>query len=340
MASQILTSFVSVLLAIPYVWGPAPLPSKRKPLAKPTLARIEHEPTGRRIRLNPKTQQPEEYAVDGKIVYDSKTGNFLLQWNGRDGQPKQVIYEPATKLDVVVEARVEFDEEERLFRYAYSLWNLESSGQKLQSFYLETHASLNNVESPDPGWYSRGFTDYLRKQFRADGGWSWSDTEQGRLGMSPGQKVQGFSFLSRGLPSVVKCYVRHYASQKGVGEELPEELHAAIDRVAWEVPSGPTVGPMTPPERIQSATFLDRMTEMVDVSLQQGWITSAEFGREVQQSLREAREAFQSGNREAAQTLLRRLLARVEQEKKRLLLSEAYALLKFNLQFAVERFSE
>lgn len=322
-----------ILLCCLVLAATAEVSAKRKPLVRPVLKNIEHEPTGTRLRPDPKTGQPSEYELDGKITYDKKSGNFLLTWNGVDGQRKTIVYEPATKLDAVIAATVDYDARQNVYRYTYAVTNLPTSKQTLQTFYLEARAPIHDVSAPDATWYSVALTDYLREQFKVRGGWTWSQTMHGRVGLLPAQEASGFTYLSAGLPTVVKCYVRHRGFLKGVGEELPEELHAAIDRVGWKIPQGVTVGPVAVPQPFHPATFARKILEMLEVSVQQGWVESSAVAAELRVSLNNLAVSLDQGDTNRASKQIRRLLERVEGEKNKSLLSEAYALLRFNLQF-------
>lgn len=101
--------------------------AQRTPLTPVELTKIEHPPGGTRVRLDTKAQRMEKYDLDQKIVYDEKTGDFLLQWNGLDGKRKTVVYRPASRLHAVVSGRVERDAARKGFRYVYAVRNLPSS---------------------------------------------------------------------------------------------------------------------------------------------------------------------------------------------------------------------
>lgn len=306
----------------------------RKPLPRPVLKkRMGHRPTGTRFRHDPKAGKSEEYQVNGEVIYDERTGNFLFRWTGRDGQRKTIVYEPANKLDAVVEVGAVHIPEDNGFRYSYILTNLPSSTRKLQSLYLETQAPVRDAKAPDNSWYSRPLTPYLKGVFKVSAGWGWSDTLWARAGLLPGEKVEGMSFLSPGLPGIVRCFVRNYRDAKGVGEEMPEELVDAIAQMNWEIPQGVTVGPVEPPQRLQPAAFARKILEMLEVSVEQGWIESPNVAQVMRVLLGNAAAAFDRGELERASDLLESLLKQVEEENEQTLLSEAYALLKFNVEF-------
>lgn len=318
---------------------PIDLSADRKPLSRVVLKEIQHGPVRKESRYDPETRKWEKFDREGRIVYEDETGNFLLQWLGMDGQRKTIVYTPATRLDVVVEAGVAYDPEANAYLYSYSMTNLPSSQRILQSLYLETRDSVRDVKAPEKSWYSRPFTEYLKGVFKADDGWSWADTRPGQAGLLPGEKAGGMEFQSAGLPGLVRCYVRHYAKLKGVGEELPEALHAAIDRVAWQIPQGVTIGPVKPPEPFYAAGFTRNLIRLLDVSVEQGWVNESRVAEELRVLLTGVLESLEGGGQDKALTEIGELLARVEQEKENGLLSEAYALLRFNLEFLREKIS-
>ena len=92
-------------------------------------------------------------------------------------------------------------------------------------------------------------------------------------------------------------------------------------------------GPVAAPQPFQPATFARNILEMLDVSVQQGWIESPLVARDLRSLLTDIAKALDRGDITQASKLLQSLLKRVEEEKERALLSEAYALLKFNCEF-------
>jgi hypothetical protein len=328
----------AVLLAVTLGVASTLLPAARKPLQRPKLEKIEHQPTGTRVRVDRITGESVAYMLEGNISYDPVSHNFSLAWIGHDGNSKSVVYNPPSKVDVVVSGRVDWQPAGRFYRYSYSLHSLPSSGQKLGSFYLETRSPVDGMRSPDGSWALWLLSDYLKEQLRVREGLTWSQVMQGRDGLRPGESAAGFSFHSGGLPTVVACYVRGRTELRGgQGEEIPEELHAAIDEVAWRIPKGVTVGPADPPQRFEADSFLSAFHDYLGVSLQNGWIESTQVAEQIDKSLELLRQTIKSGERKRTDRILRELLSRIETEKDKTLLSEAYALLKFNLEYLQQR---
>lgn len=326
--------FVAVLAALVRVDAVA---AQRTPLTPVELTKIEYQPGGTHDRFNPDTKQWEKVSLERAIVYDEATGNFLLQWNGLDGKRKTIVYRPATRLHAVVVAQVERDATGKGFRYVYAARNLPASQRELQSLYIETKATADSVESPGADWgYSRPLTQVVQKALDVESGWAWSYTAEGRQGLLPGESDRGFAYHSEGLPGIVRCFARQRAGMKGVGEEPPEELMAALDPFSWVMPNGVTVGPVAPLERIEPSEFLKNIDAMIDVSVQQGWILSPSLAQELRSAVKGAVTSLEQENG-SGQATLRDVLKRVEGERDKALLSEAYALLRYNLEFLLSR---
>lgn len=312
--------------------------AQRTPLTPVEFTGIEHAQGGTRDRLNPTTKKWEKYDLETRIVYDEPSGNFLLQWNGIDGKRKTIVYRPANRMHAVVSARVEFDSTDETFRYKYALRNLPSSKREVQSFYLEAKASVHKADSPDESWsYSAPLTDYLMKALKVQGGWTWAQVGGEKNGLSPGVSTYGFSIQSGALPGIVRCFVAGRPGMKGVGEDPPEELMAALDPVSWLIPSGVTVGPVAPPRDFDRIGFLKEIETMISVSLQQGWILAPGLAEQLTGSIHQSIASLQSQEPQAARQILERLLKQVEGEKENRLLSESYALLKYNTEYLLSR---
>lgn len=322
--------FLATALATALIWAAA---GERKPLPRPRLRPLQHAPTGIRYRLDPATRQPVEYSLNGKIEFDEKSGAYDVSWVGSNQKTIRLTYEPRNKLDAIVAASVAYDPAKRLYRYTYTLINLPSSQQKFHSLYLETKAPVVEWGSPDRTWYVAPFTDFLQQKFRATGGIGWSQTMGGKLGLPAGEQASGFSLLSQGLPAMVRCYAEGYTPALRSPEEMPEELHAAIDSIAWDLPYGVTVGPVTPPEPFEPAAFTRSIAEMVQASLGKGWIKSPAVAHDFRESLSQVRRALKTGQEQDASRIVESLLDRLNREKDHTVLPEASSLLRWNLEY-------
>lgn len=278
--------------------------------------------TGKRIKYNP----------EGKITLDESSGNYLITWIGMDGKPKKIVFEPSIKVDVIVEASVHYNEMRGKYQYFYKVRNLESSQQKLHAFILQKKATLEKIIFPDDGWRLAKMDNFK------DGIWrGWFDWKHDRLGVPPGQDVD-ISFESSGLPWIVGCYAKGYGQpMQGVGEEMPHELETAIYRLSFEWPYGKTIGPAAAPESFDPEMFLQDLISMVDESFAQGWIKSQDVANYFKDTFQQIADAIDAKHHKEAIRRSQEILNKVEQEEGRTIISEAYALIKFNTDYLVRK---
>ena len=245
----------------------------RKLLPRPPIdEKIVLPPTGNSIRTNPRTGQVEEYALEGEVTLDPRSGYFRLSWNGLDGRRKTLIWEPPWNVDALVAARVEYDHDTRLYRYTYTMQSLPSSREKLETLIVELSAPAENVQAPDETWFSSEANARLAELLGVAAGREWSQARRGLVGLLAGQEATGFSYKSLGLPGIVKCFVRAHTRGHSAGEEAPDVLVDAIHKYNWMVPQGYTIGP---DERLAKMSLKERLKYLVErlpQMLELGWI--------------------------------------------------------------------
>ena len=57
------------------------------------------------------------------ISYDQSTGNYIIKYEGYDGQMIEVIYEPATKIIPITMVTIKFNSVIDMFQYDYIIEN-------------------------------------------------------------------------------------------------------------------------------------------------------------------------------------------------------------------------
>lgn len=320
--------FTALVAAICLAW-PGDLHAQRKPLTVEPLTSIAHEPTANRLRFDPVTQAYRDYAVEGTIELVPSSGNFQLSWNGVDGSRQELTWEPPNKVSAIVAAEVSFDEANGLYTYSYTLTNLSSSAQKLNTFYVEA-ADVESAVAPDRGWYSRALTQYMMRELSI-AGWAWSQV-RGTVGIPPGQSVAGFRITSRRSPAVVKSYVEGHTPPLRVKEDLPEELHAAIDRVYFRLPAGSTIGPGPEAVAGSAATQAAELLSLAEQAAREGWLGPAASANRMRASLAGIRSSVSRGDDGARATEQIATLLRELRAPDNALLSEGRSLLELRLR--------
>ncbi len=273
-----------------------PQRAERKPLVTPRNEEVKYLPTGMRTRPDPVTHRPIQYALDGKITYDQSADNYNLEWIGVDGQRKKLTWVPPNKLSAAIVGAVSYDPDEKLFEYSYEVSSLPISQQQLQSLYVTSLTELVSGENPDKTWYSSAFTPYLRQVFRTKGGWAWSQTMGGKIGLQPRETAKGFRLRSSGLPTAISCYVRGYTDALHSSEDVPEELTDAIDRVSWKIPYGFTIGPGLSSDALSLQQIVQNLSRSLEIATKQGWILDGSDTRAINQLFEKISRAVSDGN--------------------------------------------
>lgn len=331
---------LALLFAVSSVPGQSPI-AKRKLLVRPPDEEAKFKPTGMRFRPDPVTHKPVQYALDGKVTTNQKAGNYSLEWNGADGERKKLIWVPPNRVTAEVIGTVSYDKSARLFEYTYEVRSMAGSEQKLQSFYVTSGSGITSGSNPDQTWYSTQFTPYLKRVFRTEDGWAWSQTMSGRLGLEPGQAAIGFRFRSKGVPTIVGCYAKGFVETLRSSEDVPEELMDAIDRLSWKIPYGVTIGPGLPADRLTPQQVAQNLFRFLDVGSKQGWILEDSEASTIKRLIEEIARAVSSKNNADVVRFSDEAIRWVDTAYSRgQLLSEAQGLLTFNLAILREGLSE
>ena len=316
--------------------------AERKPLTKPQWDLQVIEPSKEFLGVNPETGEEMYYDSGSEITFDSRSGNYILGWESFDGKKKfEVIWEPQTKVEVVIEAKVRALVETHTYEYQYVLANRKTSRQKLQTFVLHCPTTPIEADAPDKGWRSSRLPESVWEKTY----WLWSDVNYMRLGIKPGNSQNGFRIRSAGLPAIVECYAAGDAPALHSPEELPRQiskaLHSKMKLLANGV-FGVTVGPGEVCDRTSPSAdeLLNKLLEYTRTSLEQGWIETPEIADRFLELLSSAKLAVQEENSDEAIHALRSVIDEVQRQissEKKGLMSEAHALLKFNASYLLDR---
>jgi len=203
---------------------------------------------------------PSDQNHQARIVeLDSKAGKYSLQWIGFDGKEKSVLYERPDTVVVIVSARV-VKGVDRTYRYIYELENMESSGQYLSGFSVQTFVK-DVVADEEPGVYVSQMATHAPGF--SNGVWyGYVNTENTVLGsgITPGSTTS-VSLQSDAAAAVVRVKVfGGPMAITGIGEEIPGVLLDSLPAYeSW--PSGYTIGPS---ELQRDLTLSERVNEFLN----------------------------------------------------------------------------
>ncbi len=163
-----------------------------------------------------------------------------------------------------------------------------------------------------------------------------SDRGQIPSDIQPGSTESGFSFSSNGIPAIVRGFAGSFQNisfeDEGPSGALGVQLDSLI-RATYE-DTLTTIGPRDPPTPFDLGDFLDTLATYPLRAAAQGWIEDSTAG-DLDRLLGDAVTALGSGDSTWSATLLATVRNHVETVKDDSLSSEGYALMKYNIDYAL-----
>ena len=269
---------------------------------------------------------------------------YIWSWNGSefghwpDTPPipdEETIY-PRNGINVSVDFNIV--ENNGQLEYLYTLFNHETSHQKIDEFHVQCRTDSLIWGSPEYWKPSAEIVFHLS-------GWRTPTIENMKGLILPGLSVEGFSFnpYLLTLPSIALYFVQGYNSIN-----LPdflsfskEELLDYFQRDMLEnAVRGYTIGPADPPDPFIASNFLDTLMTYPDRCFELNWITNRGILNSLNQKLGNARKQLDKGKIKQTVNMLNALVNEVEAQNGNHLTSEAYALLKYNAEYLMTKLEE
>ncbi|HLG32498.1 MAG TPA: hypothetical protein VI362_05625 [Ignavibacteriaceae bacterium] len=279
--------------------------------------------------------------VEPSITFDPETGNYIIEYMGEDSLVQE-IFEPSTKIDPFVNAKVIKDMDSNYFIYQYEIMNGESSIQRLQDFDLELFSSITEITSPDEFWKTSYYS------FVPVFGWYNSKGEGGLAhplnGIAPDSSEDGFSFMSTGLPAISKVF---FSGNTTIHLSFPDEPPGEVSELLKPLDKFPnntvvrkTIGPKDPPDPLIPLDFLDTLLNYNQRSLQLGWITNQATADKYDSLFATAKTLLEGNHIPWVESTLQTVLEECDEDSSGNITSEAYALLRFNTEYLLENLPE
>ena len=213
--------------------------------------------------------------VESSITYDPQTGNYIIEYQGYIDTVSTIIrrtFEPSTKIDPSVKVNVVSKDLD--YQYNYKVYNGITSTQRLQDFDLDVLTNIHSVEQPDQYWK---FDNY---SYIPIAGWFNSKDPSGLNhplnGIAPGSSEDGFSFVSNGLPAIIKAYFRGKPKiYLTFPDEPPSEIEdslSKLEKFSNNTVSRFTIGPKNPMAAFMGDDFLDTLINYNNRSFDLNWI--------------------------------------------------------------------
>lgn len=297
--------------------------------------------------------------------YDSVNDWFVFEWNRPDYGKTTTIYDPPNKVDPVVRAYVIWDDSLKEYKYNFTISNGNKAKQLLDTIIIKFFTTIYGQAAPSKDWdmdeYRVGRTDT----------WEWFNPE----GIPIGKTQDGFSFKSKGLPSIVSMSLwgKRRARYSVPGDYDTDKIIESFGRVydnlkeqykeKFEYVTRKTIGPKDPPADFKAIDFLNYIISLKHEAYNLGWIVQGrdddkdkhddeEKGimKSLDKKLEKAKAELVKGDAREAIEKLKSFIHEVEalykegkeekhekEEGHSHITSEAYALLKYNAIYLIEQ---
>jgi hypothetical protein len=312
------------------------------------------------------------------LDYDSNSGNYLLRYRLGDSLVEKTFV-PATKIVPAVSATVVEARDTLVFSYTVintssSRQRLAEFGIKSSGRLFSVTKPNEDWYSDEAGLYLGWTWSHIRVSQRHGKNGIYHV-----YGIAPDSSVGGFALKSLGLPSITICYFQGATSIMSFGPEPPQEvqdlLHT-VDRFPTNYVSRSTVGPNEISNPFDCIVFVDTLLSYTRQSVALGWLgrdrdddcDSDEhpqdgIERNIERRLTMAKREIQRSDSVKARRDLEMLVNKVDriwkrgqtEEKKHernrgdwwqhrkdwvVMTSEAYALLKYNIDYLIDKLPE
>ncbi len=287
------------------------------------------------------------------VTYDSVSGNFIISYN-RDTLTGRILHTlliPETKIRPKVNTVA--SQINSVFQYRYTVINQPGGRQNIYSFDLEVKSPLDSLILPEH--WSHGPYEYESfVQTLHD-----FQSEDIMIGDS-----LHFSTLTSGLPGFVLMRFGGAGTEDTLDLAFEWEPDESVDLLIDSLASLEairhvaltTIGGVNLPSPFMSLFFIDTLLSYTRQSAALGWLgrdrdddcdddERPDDGvvRNIENRLQKARRELVRGDSVKARRELLKLVRKVDRLQRRgerVMTSEAYALLKYNTEYLIERLPE
>jgi hypothetical protein len=220
---------------------------------------------------------------------------------------------------------------ENLFPQAYILEKIKGKYGRMSRMFKKSETIMQDVSYPE------GYVNYFIF-------FNYTISDEMLVTYKPGEKQEHpyeLEEIEESLPGIVECGVSVSASEfnpsGGISAHTDPEMAVDIIRGLNLGPHryryrGKTIGPVPMPEAFDRGAFIDKIISYKDGSIEQGWIDKKPAIDFVNEGLLAIKS--NPGDKDRIKEFIAEL---DEYYKKHQILSEAYALLKYNLEYLLSK---
>ena len=270
-----------------------------------------------------------------------------------------------TLTTVRINAAVHSGSPDGYFYYAYTITNDAQNAGWIESVLIDASRAPGSVSFDTSGLQFAG-SSYLESNFRLRfpplgtsmvpfgyvslpensysilGNYAQVFVSKDTLFIRPGAKMQGLILMSRGLPGVRACSVEPYFNDDVLLPSLEDPSRTMTTDQMDSIRQacnfiGHTIGPWAPESEFRPLVFLDTLRSFVLKSRAFGWIASQTVAEKYLRQLDITRSQLQDANVKAGMTTLQTILQQSHLDSSSTLTSEAYALIRFNAEYLVDK---
>jgi hypothetical protein len=268
------------------------------------------------------------------------------------GYYEDCFFQTGDKISIFVSGQASRDTATEIFSYSFTIKSNPQSEQNVWVFdiILREKGIIISAGSPfdwgGPGWSGKPTKYSDRREIKPPYKIVWTAPEGKDI--KPSEIVSGFTFqTSFGIPGIVDYYAEGDA-YAWCPEGMAVDFITGYDDLTTYGPGivGKTIGPTAPPADFKPVDFLNYVINLKHQSTSLGWIKNAGIENSLDAKLDNAKNSLENGDTKAAKNILNALINEVEGQgcetyekctDGKHLTPEAYALLKYNVQYLIEK---
>jgi len=271
------------------------------------------EITGTQVISSIYNEETDEFEIESKEV--------VFSWNGEEIGDNGINLPsvlPKNKIDAIISSTIE--KSSGNYIYSYKVDNLENSIQSIENFSIQLEIDTVISSTTPSKWKFYNITNKKLLHFSSDPFYTFQNL------ISPGDSTYDFQFVSNFLPGIT-----NYLLQGNNGKR------SRIDEIIGNSKSGFTIGPVTFWDTLGTSDFLDSLLSSNTLLFNIGWITNQATSFKYDSLFNLSKTQLQQNNNNAARTTLQTVLQEVDVDSTSNLTSEAYALLRYNTEYLLEK---
>ncbi|MBO6586910.1 MAG: hypothetical protein JJ953_12450 [Gracilimonas sp.] len=272
--------------------------------------------------------------IINQLTFDTEKGYFriIYQWESNDSLFTGTVM-PGDNVSPRILADVKSLSTGQ-FEYSYTINNQMDALYPLYEFSILLDEPVNEILTPNNQWDGSYLSRYRET--------SWAKVGGDIPGISSGDTLNGFSYVSNGIPSIKNSYSKNY-----VWYSFPSEPQGPTGRLGEVVDSlltlksgvlKKTLGPWSPNPTMNLISFTDSLETFRYRSCEElGWITNQGICNSLQVKLRNFRRHLERDKPKQARNVLHAFINQVEAQRGKHITEEGYALLYFNAEYLMDK---